>query len=120
MGDRLSFKRPLGFEVTMADPSLVEAQMVALGRKPRSRFTYSIGALFGAMTAFCLYQAYRTNQQVLKYYTPAPAVDYDLDVEPYPFTDADFVHPLDPRPATVQLQERVQVITDRKIGRAHV
>jgi hypothetical protein len=97
-------------DVPSANPPEVAPASV---KRPRFRLAYSLGALFCILTAFCLYQAYRTNQQILKYYTPAPSVEYDLEVEPYQFTDADFVHPLDPRPATVQLNERVQVITDR-------
>lgn len=83
------------------------------GRQRNNRWAYSLGALFSVLTAFCLYQAYRTNQQILKYYTPAPEVEYQADVVPYEFTDADFVHPFDPRPATVQLQDRVHIITNR-------
>jgi hypothetical protein len=79
--------------------------------KLRARFAYGLGTLFCIVTAFCAYQAYRTNQQILKYYTPAPEVDYRPEVVPYRFTDGDFVEPLDPRPATVRLRERVEVIS---------
>src|SRR5688572_13111972 len=82
-------------------------------RKPRLHFGYSLGALFCAVTGICFFQAYRTNQQILKYYTPAPAIDYHSKVEPYKFTDDDFVHPLDVRSASAQLRERVEVITGR-------
>lgn len=82
-------------------------------RRPRFRLAYSLGALLCVVTGICVYQAYRANQQILKYYTPAPVANYDLNVKPYQFTDADFVHPFDPRPATIQLEERVQIVTDR-------
>jgi hypothetical protein len=81
--------------------------------RPRSRRGFSLAALFGVITALCLFQAYRTNQQILKYYTPAPEVDFDLNVEPYQFSDADFVHPFDLRPAVEQLRDREMVIRDR-------
>jgi hypothetical protein len=81
--------------------------------KKRRWFAYSLGTLFCVVTAICVYQAYRTNQQILKYYTPAPAVSYDPEFTTYEFTDADFVYPLDPRPASLQLTERVGAITDR-------
>lgn len=76
--------------------------------RPPYRLAYSLGALFSVLTAFCLYQAYRANQQILQRYTPAPPAEYDLHVEPYQFTDADFVHPIDPRPVATRLQQRVQ------------
>jgi hypothetical protein len=85
----------------------------APGRKPRSRLAFSMGALFSVLTAICLFQAYRTNRQIAKYYTPAPAVNYNPQVAPYAFRDDDFVDPLDPRPATALLQERVQTISAR-------
>jgi hypothetical protein len=99
----------------MSDSTSKGTPVVAKIPAKRSRFRwgYSLGAMFAVLTAFCFYQAYRTNQQILKYYTPAPAVDYNPHVESYDFTDADFVNPIDPRPATVQLLERVQVITNR-------
>lgn len=89
------------------------SESVSAPKKRRRWFAYSLGTLFGVVTAICLYQAYRTNQQILKYYTPAPAVSYEPEFTRYEFADTDFVHPLDPRPASVQLAERVQAITDR-------
>src|SRR5688572_23705166 len=82
-------------------------------RLGRNRFAFSLGALFLVITAICLYQGYRTNRQVEKYYTPAPIAAYSPADTPYEFTDSDFAYPLDPRPATVQLQERIRVISDR-------
>jgi hypothetical protein len=72
-----------------------------------------LAALFGVITAVCLYQAYRTNRQILKYYTPAPAVDLRPEFETYAFRDEDFVLPFDPTPAAPQLIERTTVISDR-------
>ena len=89
------------------------SEAVSAPKKRRRWFAYSLGSLFCVVTAICLYQAYRTNQQILKYYTPAPSVSYDPEISTYEFTDADFIHPLDPRPASVQLTERTQAITDR-------
>jgi hypothetical protein len=96
----------------MTDSSPLDRQRLLPAARSRLRFSYSLGTLLCAVTAFCVYQAYRTNQQILKYYTPAPAVDYPPEVVPYEFTDDDFVHPLDPRTATVSLQERMDFLAN--------
>jgi len=72
-----------------------------------------LSSLFVVVTAVSIYYAYRTNQQAAKYYTPAPVAAYDPDIIPYDFGDKDFVYPLDPRLAAVQLRERVKAIADR-------
>jgi hypothetical protein len=94
-------------------PATAAAAAGVPAKRPRFRWGYSLGALFMVVTAICLVQSYRTNARILKQFTPAPPADYDLDIEPYQFTDADFVQPFDPRPATVQLNERIAIIRDR-------
>jgi len=65
------------------------------------------------MTAICLYQAYQTNRQIAKYYTPAPVASYDRSPRTYVFHDEDFVGPRESRPASTLLEERVRAISDR-------
>ena len=65
------------------------------------------------VTGVCFYQAYRANQQLLKYYTPTPPIHYRPASTTYSFTDDDFVEPLDPRLATVRLLEQIGVISGR-------
>jgi hypothetical protein len=87
--------------------------------KLRTQFAYGMATLLCVVTAFCLYQTYRTKRQILKYAAPAPEMDVRPEVDdrsevvPYRFTDDDFVQPLDPRPTTVQLSERVEIISNQ-------